>query len=54
MCVPKRQLGQQILGMSVLMFLNNIGPNLPPDFDTATSTPLMSYDAILVQSSDAL
>ena len=54
MSVPKRQLGQQILGMSMLMLLNNLGPNLPPAFDTASATPLTSCEALLVHSSDAL
>ena len=52
--MPKRQLLQQILEMSMLMLLNNLCPNLPPGFDTATATPLTSYDVLPVQSSDTL
>ena len=41
-------------GMSMLMLLNNLCPNLCPGFDTATDTLLTSYDVLLVQSSDSM
>ena len=36
------------------MLLNNLSPNLLPGYDTATATLLTSYDALSVQSYDAI